>query len=83
MCVCACVCNHKHLREQCSDHKRSYGNTIDNYDAMLDDFVLQPNFKHYDNHELSKLSKHLHQTNANLKSVSYQHLFTQCKPRKS
>ena len=53
MCACACVCNHKHLREQCSDHKRSYGNTIDNNDAMLDDFVLQPNFKHYDNHELS------------------------------
>ena len=30
---------------------------------LLDDFVLQPNFKYYDNHEFHKLSKHLHQTN--------------------
>ena len=45
------------------DHKRSYANVIDNNDAILDDFVLQPNFKYYDNHEFRKLSKHLHQTN--------------------
>ena len=45
------------------DHERSYGNIIDNNDAILDDFVLQPNFKYYDNHEFHKLSKHLHQTN--------------------
>ena len=32
-------------------------------DAILDDFVLQPNFKYYENHEFHKLRKHLHQTN--------------------
>ena len=46
-----------------NDHERSYGNIIDNNDAILDNFVLQPNFKYYDNHEFHKLSKHLHQTN--------------------
>ena len=46
-----------------NDHERSYGNIIDNDDAKLDDFVLQPNFKYYDNHEFHKLSRHLHQTN--------------------
>ena len=33
-----------------NDHERSYGNIIDNNDAILDAFVLQPNFKYYDNH---------------------------------
>ena len=46
-----------------NDHERSYGNITDNNDAILDDFVLHPNFKYYDNHEFHKLSKHLHQTN--------------------
>ena len=46
-----------------NDHERSYGNIIDNYDAILDNSVLQPNFKYYDNHEFHKLSKHLHETN--------------------
>ena len=46
-----------------NDHERSYGNIIDNNDAILDNFVLQPNFKYYDNHEFHKLSKHLYQTN--------------------
>ena len=45
------------------DHERSYGNIIDNNDAILDEFVLQPNFKYYDNHEFHKLRKQLHQTN--------------------
>ena len=45
------------------DHERSYGNIIDNNDAILDDLVLQPNFIYYDNHEFHELSKHLHQTN--------------------
>ena len=45
------------------DHERSYGNIVDNNDAILDDFVLQPNFKYYGNHEFHKLSKQLHQTN--------------------
>ena len=45
-----------------SDHERSYG-SINNNNAMLDNFVLQPNFKYYDNHEFHNLSKHLHQTN--------------------
>ena len=44
-------------------HEISYGNIIDNNDAILDNFVLQPNFKYYDNHEFHKLNKHLHQTN--------------------
>ena len=44
-------------------HERSYGNIIDNNDAILDNFVLQPNFKYYDDHEFHKLNKHLHQTN--------------------
>ena len=44
------------------DHERSHGNIIDNIDAILDDFVLQPNFKYYDNHQFHKLSKQLHQT---------------------
>ena len=43
-----------------NDHERSYGNITDNNDAILDNFVLQPNFKYYDNHEFHKLSKHLH-----------------------
>ena len=30
---------------------------------LIDDFVLQLNFKYYDNHEFHKLSKHLHQAN--------------------
>ena len=46
-----------------NDHEMTYGNIIDNNDAKLDDFVLQPNFRYYDNHEFHKLSKHLHQTN--------------------
>ena len=46
-----------------SDHERSYGNITGNDDTVLDNFVLQPNFKYYDNHEFHKLSKHLHQTN--------------------
>ena len=44
-------------------HEKLYGNIFDNNDAMLDDFVLQPKFKYYDNHEFHKLSKHLHGTN--------------------
>ena len=46
-----------------NDHEKTYGNIIDNNNAILDNFVLQPNFKYYDNHEFHKLSKHLHQTN--------------------
>ena len=46
-----------------NDHERSYGNIIDTSDAILDDFVLQKNFKYYNNHEFHKLSKHLGQTN--------------------
>ena len=46
-----------------NDHERSYGNIIDNNDAILDDFVFEPNFKYNDNHEFHKLSKHIHQTN--------------------
>ena len=46
-----------------NDHESSHGNIIDNNDAILDNFVLQPNFKYYDNHEFHKLSNHLHQTN--------------------
>ena len=43
------------------DHGRSHENIIDKNDVILDEFVLQPNFKHYDNHEFYKLSKHLHE----------------------
>ena len=46
-----------------NDHERSYGSITDNNDAILNDFVLQPNFQYYDNHELHKLSKHLHEIN--------------------
>ena len=34
-----------------SDYKRSYGNIIGNNDAILDNVVLQPNFKYYGNHD--------------------------------
>ena len=46
-----------------NDEKRSYDNVIENNDAVLDKFVLQPIFKYYNNHELHKLSTHVHQTN--------------------
>ena len=45
------------------DHERSYGNIINNNDAILDDFVFQLKFKYYDNQEFHKLSRHLRQTN--------------------
>ena len=44
------------------DHERSYSNIIYNNYAILDDFVLQPKFKYYDNHEFHMLSKQVHQT---------------------
>ena len=44
-------------------HERSYGNITDNNDAILDEFVHQTNFKYYDNHDIHKLSKHVHRTN--------------------
>ena len=46
-----------------SDHEGSYGNIIESNDTILDDFVLHPNLKYYNNHEFHKLSKYLHQTN--------------------
>ena len=70
-CKCQTSCKCEIGRPECvfkysinnNDHETSYGNIIDNNDSILDDFVLQPNFKYYDNHELDRLSKHLHQTN--------------------
>ena len=44
-------------------HERLYGNIIAYNDAILDEFVLQPNFKYYDHPEFHKLSKHMHQAN--------------------
>ena len=70
-CKCRRSCKHEigrlefvfKYRVNDNDHERSYGNIIDNNDAILHHFVLQPNFKYYDNHDFHKLSKHLHQTN--------------------
>ena len=70
-CKCQTSCKYKIGRPEFvfkyrindNDHERSYGNIFDNNDAILDDFVLQPNFKYYDNHEFHKLSKHLQLTN--------------------
>ena len=42
------------------DNKRSYSNIVGNNDAILDEFILQPNVKYYDNHEFHKLSKNVH-----------------------
>ena len=83
-CKCQTSCKCEIGRPECvfkysinnNDHETSYGNIIDDNDSILDDFVLQPNFKYYDNHELDRLSKHLHQTNdfilfhTNIRSLS-------------
>ena len=44
-------------------HERSFSNTIGDNDPILDEFVLRPKFRYYDNQEFHKLSKHLCQTN--------------------
>ena len=44
-------------------HERSYVSIIKNNDAIINDFVLQANFKYYDHHIFHKLIKNLHQTN--------------------
>ena len=46
-----------------NDHEMSYVSIIKNNDAIINDFVLQANFKYYDNHIFHKLIKNLHQTN--------------------
>ena len=44
-------------------HGRSFSNIIGDNDAILDEFVLRPKFRYYDNQVFHKLSKHLCQTN--------------------
>ena len=39
--------------------QKQYSSVIDKSDNMIENFSLQPNFKHYQNHDLHKLSKGL------------------------
>ena len=43
-----------------NNQERSYRSIIDNNDTILDEFVIQQNFKYYDHHDFHKLSKHSH-----------------------
>ena len=61
-CKCQTSCKYKigrpafvfKYRINDNGHEKSYGNIIDNNDAILDEFILQPNFKYCNNHGFHK-----------------------------